>query len=193
MVPALPFQCSVIVEPALVCGFCWSPTAQMSVAETAATPRREMKPPTAFIEGADTFAHEVPFQCSTMSDTFGLVWKATAQTLLVARAVTPKRGVSPGLETIVQLLPFQCAMRVKRPMALGSSKKPTAHTLVEERANTPSSSTLANCAGGFGLGTMLHLVPFQCSIKVCLTKAAPPGSGPKPTAQTSVEETAATA
>src|SRR5579864_9621524 len=98
-----------------------------------------------------------------------------------------------GLETIVHLLPFQCSIRVKRGRLLGFSKKPTAHTLVEERANTPSSSTLANCAGGFGLGTMLHLVPSQCSIKVCLTKAAPPGSGPKPTAQMSVEETTATA
>src|SRR5438128_1975242 len=37
---------------------------------------------------------------------------------------------------------------------------------------------------GFGLGTMLHLVPFQCSVKV------PPG--PEPTAQTSLAETAAT-
>src|SRR5947199_8492102 len=37
---------------------------------------------------------------------------------------------------------------------------------------------------GFGLGTMLHLVPFQCSVKV------PPG--PTPTAQTSLAETAAT-
>ena len=43
-------------------------------------------------------------------------------------------------------------------------EKPTAHTLLEERANTPSSSTLAKFAGGFGLGTMLHFVPFQCSI-----------------------------
>src|SRR5437016_1445436 len=86
MLQALPFQCSVIVEPALVSGFCWLPTAQMSFAEIAATPRREMKPPLTFIEGADTLAQVVPFQCSTMSDTLGLVWTATAQTLLAARA-----------------------------------------------------------------------------------------------------------
>src|SRR5579872_3212530 len=39
---------------------------------------------------------------------------------------------------------------------------------------------------------MLQLVPFQCSIKVCLTYAGPPGCGPNPTAQTSVAETTAT-
>src|SRR2546422_8239631 len=38
--------------------------------------------------------------------------------------------------------------------------------------------------GGFGLGTMAHWVPLQCSVKV------PPG--PTPTAQTSLAETAAT-
>src|SRR5712692_11713315 len=30
---------------------------------------------------------------------------------------------------------------------------------------------------GLALSTMLHLAPSQCSIKVCLTKAASPGSG----------------
>src|SRR5690349_14706207 len=40
---------------------------------------------------------------------------------------------------------------------------------------------------------MLQLVPFQCSIKVCLAYAGPPGCGPKPTAQMSLAETTATA
>src|SRR5262249_18487678 len=40
---------------------------------------------------------------------------------------------------------------------------------------------------------MLQPVPSQCSIKVCLAYAGPPGCGPKPTAQPAVAETTATA
>src|SRR5690349_20606900 len=95
-VQAVPFQCSVIVLPAFVRGFFSSPTAQLSVADTAATARKEMAPPFAFIDGAGTFAHLVPSQCSTMSVTLGLVWTATAQTLFAARAVTPNSSFTPG-------------------------------------------------------------------------------------------------
>src|SRR5947209_94105 len=134
----------------------------MSVGEIAAIPRRKMKPPLTFIDGADTFDQLVPFQCSMILLTLGLVWTATAQALFAARAVTPKRVFTPGLETTDQLVPFQCSIRVKRVEPLGSSKKPTAQTLLEERANTPSSSTLAKFAGGLGLDTMLHVLPSQC-------------------------------
>src|SRR5215469_16944314 len=40
---------------------------------------------------------------------------------------------------------------------------------------------------------MLQPLPSQCSIKVRLAYAGPPGCGPKPTAQTSLAETTATA
>src|SRR5262249_26848131 len=40
---------------------------------------------------------------------------------------------------------------------------------------------------------MLQRIPSQCSIKVCLAYAGPPGCGPKPTAQMSLAETTATA
>src|SRR5712691_12976755 len=96
----------------------------MSVAETAATPRREMRPPLAFIDGAGTFAHLIPFQCSTMSDTLGLVWTATAHTLLAARAVTPKRVFTPGLETTDQLVPFQCSISDRKGQHVSPLPRP---------------------------------------------------------------------
>src|SRR5216684_1088412 len=103
MLQAVPSQCCVCMRPL-------PPTAQMSVDPIAAIPRREMVPPFAFIDGADTFDHLVPSQCSMMSVTLGLVWPATAQTLFVARAVTPNSSFTPGLEITDQLAPSQCSI-----------------------------------------------------------------------------------
>src|SRR5947207_1261913 len=65
---------------------------------------------------------------------------------------------------------------------------PTAQTSLVETAVTPSRKLV--CVLGLGLATMLHCLPFQCSMKVCSTPLA---LKEVPTAQTSLGETAATA
>src|ERR1041385_9245606 len=67
--------------------------------------------------------------------------------------------------------------------------QPTAQTSF---AATPSTAfkTLPLYVPGLGLGMMLQLVPFQCSVNVC--KGIELGSAPWPTAQMSLAEIAAT-
>src|SRR5215469_8835217 len=78
-----------------------------------------------------------------------------------------------GLFTTLQLVPFQCSVRVwKLPY------QPTVQASVAENTERTSSSP------ELGLFTTLHVVPFQCSISV-LPLAYP-------TAQTSFAELAAT-
>src|SRR5712692_7231686 len=164
-VHAVPFQCSVIVLPALVSGFFSSPTAQMSVADTAAIPRREMVPPFAFIDGAETFAHLVPSQCSMMSVMLGLVWTATAQTLFADRAVTPNSSFTSGLETTDQLAPSQCSISERRGLKVPPSPaRPTAQTSLPATPDMEWRSF--SWLSGLGLGTILQLMPSQCSIRV---------------------------
>src|SRR5215469_12457531 len=79
-----------------------------------------------------------------------------------------------GLLTTLQLVPFQCSVRVWK-----SPYQPTVQASVAENTATPFRYP------ELGLLTTLHLVPFQCSIRV-LPLAYP-------TAQTSLAELVATA
>src|SRR5690348_2595740 len=111
-VQTLPFQCSVTesyVPPSPISGFSWSPTAQISVAETAVTARRLMPPPLALAIGAATVDQAVPFQRSMMAPP-PAAGVPTAHTSLAATAVTPWSAVRPGLGTTDQLAPFQCSI-----------------------------------------------------------------------------------
>src|SRR6266567_4020958 len=62
---------------------------------------------------------------------------------------------------------------------------PTVQMLFAETATT--SYRALRCDPTFGLGTMLHRVPFQCSISVCYTPLLPTEA---PTVQISFAETA---
>ena len=58
-----------------------------------------------------------------------------------------------GLDTVVQVVPSQCRVRVCGPVVY-----PTAHTSEAERAVIPVSVPAT------GLGVMVHAVPFQCAM-----------------------------
>src|SRR6476646_9163095 len=103
----VPFQCSISVWlPAM-------PTAQTSLAATAATPSRTLLAPGL---GLATTAHAVPFQCST-SVRLALPEKymPTAHTSLAATAVTPKSWsdtLALALVTMDHAVPSQCSVSV---------------------------------------------------------------------------------
>jgi hypothetical protein len=91
-----------------------------------------------------------------------------------------------GLETRLQLVPFHCSISVwKTPLEL--MEDPTAQMSVAETTAT-AFRTLSDVPT-LGLETTFQLVPFQCSVRVCLT---PLEGVENPTAQTSEAETAAT-
>src|SRR5215471_13852199 len=82
-------------------------------------------------------------------------------------AATPNSPLSVrlGAGTCVHAVPFQCSIKVlllsPSPVLL---RPPTAQALVGEMAATPSNPLVKEWV--FGLGTCVHAVPFQCSIKV---------------------------
>src|SRR5689334_14475438 len=91
----------------------------------------------------------------------------TAQASVAETAATPDSTlprVPPGLGlgTCVHLVPFQCSIKVRLPPAL-DGYEPTAQASLAEVAATEISSLPAE---GLGLGTCVQAVPFQCSAKV---------------------------
>src|SRR5579864_8899378 len=102
-------------------------------------------------------------------------------------AATPVRK-SPsvltfGLGTTDHWVPFQCSIRVRSPVAEPLvCWMPTAHTSVEEMAET-ALRRLPEVP--FGLEMSVHLVPFQCSVRVSSMAL---GLLKKPTAHMSVGE-----
>src|SRR5688572_21488800 len=93
----------------------------------------------------------------------------TAQPSFAELASTAYSALSPavpglGLGTICQLVPSQRRVNVVWSRALPLEVLPTAHAFDGEMATTPL-STLSRLSG-FGLGTMLQLLPFQCSMSV---------------------------
>src|SRR6266568_4741646 len=179
----LPFHCSMSVcSPVLEIT---NPTAQMSVAETMATPLRRLFP---VRFGLGTTLHFLPFQCSV--SVLVLLNSPTAQTSLEETAVTPNRKLLPvplfALVTTLQLVPFQCRVSV-RGIFWALSNHPTAQTSFVAMAVTAWRTFMDTL--GLGLATTLQLVPSQCSISVCLLPLALMKS---PTAHTSLAETLAT-
>jgi hypothetical protein len=105
--------------------------------------------------------------------------------LLASAEIPPKlyRPVKAGLETTLQLVPFQCS--TKAPALL----LPTAQTSFDETAVTPLRIVCSTVA--VGRETTLQLLPFQCSIN----DSPKPGladPNANPTAHTSLLAAAAT-
>src|SRR5437867_515703 len=101
----------------------------------------------------------------------------TAHISLADAAETPsKPACEPGptglgLGTTLHSVPSQCNTSVR----LGPFMilyKPTAKTSLADTAATSRSSLLPRMEG-LGLGTMLHSLPFQCSMSVLLYPAPP--------------------
>src|SRR5258708_15538522 len=70
-----------------------------------------------------------------------------------------------GLGTMLHWVPSQCSMRVRDTLLLASLEElPTAQASPDEIATTPLSWFDTNFV--LGLGTILQLVPFQCSMSV---------------------------
>src|SRR6185437_2470636 len=125
-----------------------------------------------------------PFQCSASGPA---LLSPTAQALVAEIAVTELKPVSSprSMRTWTHFVPFQ--RRISGPCALS----PTAQALRGE-----SIATLASRPHppGSGLGTLDHLLPFQCKVKVW-SSLCPPLTCllEKPTAQALLAELAATA
>src|SRR5260370_12422504 len=103
-------------------------------------------------------------------------------------AVTPKKRLPAlagfGLETILHRMPFQCSISVS---SVTESADPTAQTSLAELTVIALSCDGLSAGPGFGLATILHRVPFQCSISVLLGRL---GNSRHPTAQISFAEKA---
>src|SRR6266571_357080 len=185
MLQLVPSQCSMRVEGMPLVPFWDWPTAQMSVAETAATPNRGLARVPAGL-GLGTTVQLVPSHCSISVPE---PLSPTAHTSLLETAVTPRspfcRPGPAGLVTMLQLVPSQCSVRVwNTPLAL--RKSPTAQASVAEMAATADRLPVTT----LGVGMMLQLVPSQCSASGWALPAALPAD---PTAQTSLAAMLATA
>jgi hypothetical protein len=80
-------------------------------------------------------------------------------------AHTPHRSFSDelfgfGLGTVLQLVPFQWAIKVWLVAHPARLAKPTAQASVGDSAATPVNHELLN---GLGVATTFQAVPFQCS------------------------------
>src|SRR5215472_7868329 len=175
----VPFQCSASVCP-VPAALRKRPTAHTSVAETAAAAARLLNPVLAL--GLATALQLVPFQCSIRVCVAPLALgrkSPTAQTSPAETAVTPFSSLfcvlALGLGTTLQLVPFQCSMRVWDGPKPETTKLPTAHTSWAETAAT--ASRMLSAPPGLGLGTTRHLWPFQCSASVSRGLPAPPSQG----------------
>src|SRR5690242_9619875 len=91
-----------------------------------------------------------------------------------------------GLGTCVQVVPFQCTIKVVILLLVKTS--PTAQASLCELAATLNRSLSLPVPPGLGLGTCVQLVPSQCSTRVL----SPAPLEKKPTAQASLADTART-
>src|SRR6266700_3193410 len=78
-----------------------------------------------------------------------------------------KLAIEPGLgaEMRLQVLPFQCSIRVISSLLTCVAYVPTAQTSLLERATRPYRNPMPVLAG-VAPGTRLHTVPFQRSTRV---------------------------
>src|SRR6266567_1186466 len=125
----------------------------------------------------------------SVSDTLlSLMDCPTVQMLFAETATTSYRALrcdpTFGLGTMLHRVPFQCSIRV-RCMLLLLVEVPTVQPSPVETVVTLLRKL--SCDPTFGLGTMLHRVPFQCSISVWNTPLLPTEA---PTVQISFAETA---
>ena len=165
----MPFQCrirvfSLLLEPLPVT---YPPTAQLPLAEVAATPARRAPSPGEVPGpglGLGTCFQAVPFQCSVrvFVGPMPLPLVPTTQALCGVRAATPVRKTPSGPDTRFQTLPFQCRIRLP-PGPHPHVMSPTAQALPAETMATLF-RLFRSPAPGLGLGTRFHTLPFQCRI-----------------------------
>src|SRR5260221_13712855 len=110
----VPFHCWISVRKALVVLSSSVPTAQMSVAETMATPLSVLVSVLGF--GLATTLQLVPFQCS-MSDALVPV-SPTAHTSAGELAAAPPRAPLPGRGTSLPAAASQCSGRAAKKTGL---------------------------------------------------------------------------
>src|SRR5262249_30646446 len=182
---AWPFQCRTSAWLAVQLPL--NPTAQTSLADVAATPSRLPAR-----TGLRITVQALPFQCSMM------VWLVFVPPSPTAHAsvaeVTATEASAPtrsGLGVCRHTLPFH--RKISRPCpsprntGAGRFSPPPAHASEAETAATPL--RVSPPGTGFGLGTRVHAVPFQCMISVL---RGPGALWYCPTAQTSLADVAAT-
>src|SRR5262249_15493462 len=128
-----------------------------------------------------------------------LVAKPTATTVPSRRAVTPLNtsisAITFALETMLQLVPFQCSLSARSSPELASLNVPTAKMSCAEMAampTRPNDPGNLRPASGLGLTMMAQLLPSKCSTSAVVGKGYVFDVA-VPTAQTSVGEIAVTA
>jgi hypothetical protein len=146
--------------------------------------------------GLETTLQLDPFQCSAsvkIGDVVLVSDSPTAQMSLAEMTATPWSSLNPrgapfGVVTVVHWDPFHCSATVFLGKPSTGLDCPTAQTSLVETAATPfkMSPLLAGWGlPGFGLGTTLQAVPFQCSVRVWFTSdddLAVPTAQPSPAA-----------
>src|SRR6266571_1923786 len=159
------------------------PEAQTSSLATTVTPVSEfsgLMP--SWSEGVDTRDHRRPFQCAARVVATALV--PTAHTSFGATAAIPVPNCSVPPEggwTALHDVPSKCSNSKMFSSTLCSH--PTAHRSPGPAAAMAlSTSPEFPVTAGFGLGTMLQLVPSQCSINVRSSVLSARGSVLSPTA-----------
>src|SRR5579862_8504616 len=166
------------------------PTAHALRAETVATP--QSWPP----GGPDTRVQVTPFQCKISESSMELPLAPTAQALPAEVAATPSTMLTEsavltapgGLDTWVQVRPFQCKISGMELPFVVACVSPTAQALPTDPADTAVSSA---AAPGLGLGTCAQVLPLKCTIRVLVhVLRRPPLPRRQPTAQTSLSDVA---
>jgi len=119
-----------------------------------------------------TAAQVVPFHCSTNVVPVALLPTAVQVDVFEHDTATSRSSVvGSGDAVIVQAIPFQCSVNVLRERDVGESviEDPTAVQSVGFGHDTPLRRLRDNRPVGFGLVTIVQVVPFQCSVNVCST------------------------
>src|SRR6185437_16292554 len=165
---AEPVQRSIRVSPAEPAPV-KPPTASTVPAESAARPVRKLSMPTP-PPGARERVQVLPFQCRiSVLLVPPLTVAPAAQAFVTDVAATANSSLRvPGLRpgTRAHRAPFQRRISVRNVIPLVIS--PTAQALFAEVAVTAASTSLSDGSPGSGLVTRLHVLPFQCRIRVRL-------------------------
>jgi hypothetical protein len=152
----VPFHCSTRVDTLL--DVLAPPTAVQFEAEVHETPERLYVVPVDGL-GLGTTDQVVPFHCSIRDPPTAMQAEAEVHD-------TPSRPPELGLGTTDQVVPFHCSIRDDTEKgAVCMVELPTAVQAVADEHETATSLELPT----LGLGTIDHVDPFHCSMRVEVT------------------------